>query len=142
MGMATEFKEFAIKGNVIDLAVGVIIGGAFGKIVTSLVNDIIMPTVSGVFGNLDFSQLFVALGDLPPGVPMVLADVQKAGVPVLAYGNFITVAINFFIVAFAIFMMVRHINRLKRNEASAPAAPVPTPEDVALLREIRDSLKK
>lgn len=142
MGMAKEFREFAVKGNVIDLAVGVIIGGAFGKIVTSLVNDIIMPVVSGLFGNLDFSQLFIALGDLPPGVPMVLADVQKAGVPVLAYGNFITVAINFIILAFVIFMMVRQINRLKRKEAAAPAAPVPTPEEVTLLREIRDSLKR
>ena len=142
MGIAKEFKEFAVKGNVVDLAVGVIIGGAFGKIVTSLVNDVIMPMVSSIFGNLDFSQLFVALGTVPQDVPMVLADLQKAGVPVLAYGSFITVAINFIILAFIIFMMVRQINRLKREEAATPAPPEVTPEDIALLREIRDSLKK
>ena len=142
MGIAKEFKEFAVKGNVVDLAVGVIIGGAFGKIVTSLVNDVIMPMVSSIFGNLDFSQLFIALGTVPPDVPMVLADLQKAGVPVLAYGSFITVAINFIILAFIIFMMVRQINRLKREEAATPAPPEVTPEDIALLREIRDSLKK
>lgn len=142
MGMTKEFKEFAVKGNVVDLAVGVIIGGAFGKIVTSLVNDIIMPVVGSIFGNLDFSRLFVALGDVPSDVPMALADVQKAGVPVLAYGSFITVAINFILLAFIIFMMVRQINRLKRKQESTPAAPAATPEDIALLREIRDSLKR
>ena len=142
MSIAKEFKEFAIKGNVIDLAVGVIIGAAFAKIVTSLVADIIMPVVGSVFGNLDFAQLFVPLGDVPADVPMVLADLQKAGVPVLAYGNFITVAINFVILAFIIFMMVRQVIRLKRAEAVVAAAPAATPEDVALLREIRDSLKQ
>jgi large conductance mechanosensitive channel len=142
MSIATEFKAFALKGNVVDLAVGVIIGAAFGKIVTSLVNDIIMPVVGAVFGNVDFTQLFVALGQVPAGVPMVLADLQKAGVPVLAYGSFVTVTINFLILAFIIFIMVRQINRLKRQEQASPAAPAVTPEDIALLREIRDSLKK
>jgi large conductance mechanosensitive channel len=142
MSIATEFKAFALKGNVVDLAVGVIIGAAFGKIVTSLVNDIIMPVVGAVFGNVDFTQLFIALGQVPAGVPMVLADLQKAGVPVLAYGSFVTVTINFLILAFIIFIMVRQINRLKRQEQAAPAAPAVTPEDIVLLREIRDSLKK
>ncbi|GHC74662.1 large-conductance mechanosensitive channel [Pseudorhodoferax aquiterrae] len=142
MGMVQEFKEFAVKGNVIDLAVGVIIGGAFGKIVDSVVADLIMPVVGLVFGKLDFSNLFVVLGTVPPGVPNTLDALRKAGVPVLAYGNFITIAVNFIILAFIIFMMVKQINRLKRSEpAPAPAAPV-TPEDIVLLREIRDSLKK
>ena len=145
MGMKQEFKEFAVKGNVIDLAVGVIIGGAFGKIVTSMVNDIIMPLVGSVFGNLDFSNLFVVLGKVPEGTGTSLAELTKAGVPVLAYGSFITVAVNFLIMAFIIFMMVQQVNRLKREapaEPEAPAAPAPTPEDITLLREIRDSLKK
>jgi large conductance mechanosensitive channel len=142
MGMMQEFKEFAVKGNVIDLAVGVIIGGAFGKIVDSVVADLIMPVVGLVFGRLDFSNLFVVLGTVPAGVPNTLDALRKAGVPVLAYGNFITIAVNFAILAFIIFMMVKQINRLKRSEpAPAPAAPA-TPEDVMLLREIRDSLKK
>ncbi|CAN7414364.1 large conductance mechanosensitive channel protein MscL [Pseudorhodoferax sp. LjRoot39] len=142
MGMMQEFREFAVKGNVIDLAVGVIIGGAFGKIVDSVVADLIMPVVGLVFGKLDFSNLFVVLGTAPAGVPNTLDALRKAGVPVLAYGNFITIAVNFAILAFIIFMMVKQINRLKRAEpAPAPAAPV-TPEDVMLLREIRDSLKK
>lgn len=140
MSIASEFKEFAVKGNVIDLAVGVIIGGAFGKIVDSVVADLIMPVVGGIFGGLDFSNFFVVLKDVPPGVPMVLAEVKKAGVPVFAYGNFITTAINFIILAFIIFMMVKQINRLKRAEPPPP--PAATPEDVLLLREIRDSLKK
>ena len=139
MGMMQEFREFAVKGNVIDLAVGVIIGGAFGKIVDSVVNDLIMPVVGMVFGKLDFSSLFVVLGTPPANTPMTLDALKKAGVPVFAYGNFITVAVNFAILAFIIFLMVKQINRLKRNEpAPAPAA---TPEDVVLLREIRDSLK-
>jgi large conductance mechanosensitive channel len=142
MSIASEFKEFAVKGNVIDLAVGVIIGGAFGKIVGSLVSDIIMPIVGAIFGNLDFSQLFIAMSAVPEGTEMTLDALRKAGVPVLAYGSFITVAINFLILAFIIFMMVRQINRLKRKEEAAPAAPAPTPEDVVLLREIRDALKK
>lgn len=142
MSIASEFKEFAVKGNVVDLAVGVIIGGAFGKIVSSLVSDIIMPMVSAIFGNLDFSQMFITLGQIPAGTEMTLDALRKASVPVLAYGSFITVAINFVILAFIIFMMVRQINRLKRKEEAKPAAPAPTPEDVVLLREIRDSLKR
>ena len=142
MGMAKEFKEFAVKGNVIDLAVGVIIGAAFGKIVESLVGDIIMPIIGSIFGKLDFSSLFVVLGNVPAGTATTLDALKKAGVPVLAYGNFITVAINFIILAFVIFLMVKQINRMKREEPAAPAAPAATPEDVVLLREIRDSLKK
>ena len=142
MGMMQEFKDFAVKGNVIDLAVGVIIGGAFGKIVGSLVEDVIMPIVGAVFGKIDFSNLFVILGAVPEGTLHTLEAMKKAGVPVLAYGNFITVAINFLILAFIIFMMVKQVNRLKREEPAAPAAPVATPEDVVLLREIRDSLRK
>ena len=140
--MMQEFREFAVKGNVIDLAVGVIIGGAFGKIVDSVVADLIMPVVGLVFGKLDFSNLFVVLGTVPAGTANTLDALRKAGVPVLAYGNFITIAVNFIILAFIIFMMIKQINRLKRSEpAPAPAAPV-TPEDIVLLREIRDSLKK
>ncbi|MDE2599269.1 MAG: large conductance mechanosensitive channel protein MscL [Rhodocyclaceae bacterium] len=142
MSIVSEFKEFAVKGNVIDLAVGVIIGGAFGKIVDSVVGDLIMPVVGRVTGGLDFSNYFIALQDIPPGVPMVLAEVKKAGVPVIAYGNFLTIAINFIILAFIIFMMIKQINRLKRETPAAPEAPPPTPEDITLLREIRDSLKK
>lgn len=139
MGMMQEFKEFAVKGNVMDLAVGVIIGGAFGKIVESVVGDLIMPVVGAVFGKLDFSSLFVVLGQPPAGTVMTLDALKKAGVPVLAYGNFITVAVNFAILAFIIFMMVKQINRLKKNTPLPPAAPA---EDVLLLREIRDSLRK
>ncbi len=139
--MLQEFREFAVKGNVIDLAVGVIIGAAFGRIVDSLVADVIMPFVGAIFGSLDFSNLFVILGK-NPGNLLALADVKKAGIPVLAYGNFITVAVNFLILAFIIFMLVKQINRLKREEPAVPAAPPATPENVVLLREIRDSLKK
>ncbi|WP_422845550.1 large conductance mechanosensitive channel protein MscL [Acidovorax sp. M2(2025)] len=143
MGMMQEFREFAVKGNVIDLAVGVIIGGAFGKIVDSVVADLIMPVVALVFGKLDFSSLFVVLGTVPPGTAMTLDALKKAGVPVFAYGNFLTVAVNFLILAFIIFMMVKQINRLKREAPAAePAAPAAPPEDIVLLREIRDSLKK
>ena len=145
MSVMQEFKAFAVKGNVVDLAVGVIIGAAFGKIVDSLVGDVIMPLVGLVFGKLDFSNMFVALGTVPEGTAPTLAAVKAAGVPVLAYGNFITIALNFVILAFIIFMMVKQINRLKAEEAAAPAAPAeppPTPEDVVLLREIRDALKK
>lgn len=140
MSMLQEFREFAVKGNVIDLAVGVIIGAAFGKIVDSLVADVIMPFVGAIFGSLDFSNLFVILGK-NPGNLAALADLKKAGIPVLAYGSFITVAVNFLILAFIIFMLVKQINRLKR-EAPPPSAAPATPEDVVLLREIRDSLKK
>jgi large conductance mechanosensitive channel len=140
MSIASEFKAFALKGNVMDLAVGVIIGGAFGKIVDSLVADIIMPIVGMVFGKLDFSSLYVVLGNVPAGTENTLVSLKKAGIPVFAYGNFITVAVNFAILAFIIFMMVKQMNRLKAAEP-APA-PAPTPEDITLLREIRDSLKK
>jgi large conductance mechanosensitive channel len=142
MGMMQEFKEFAVKGNVIDLAVGVIIGGAFGKIVTSMVEDIIMPIVGAVFGNLDFTNLYIALGKVPDGTASTLAALKEAGVPTLAYGNFITVAINFTILAFIIFMMIKQVNRLKREAPTPTPPPAATPEDVVLLREIRDSLRK
>ena len=142
MGMMQEFREFAIKGNVMDLAVGVIIGGAFGKIVDSVVNDLIMPLVGLFFGKLDFSNLFVVLGTMPEGVPRTLDALKKAGIPVFAYGNFITVAVNFVILAFIIFMMVKQINRLKREAPPAPEQAPATPEDSQLLREIRDSLNR
>jgi large conductance mechanosensitive channel len=144
--MFKEFKEFALKGNVMDLAIGVIIGGAFGKIVESLVGDVIMPVISVMIGHLDFSGYFWVLGPVPESVPRTLEAVRKAGVPVLSYGNFITVAINFLILAFAIFMMVKQIQRLKKPEVALgePATPVApsTPEEVLLLREIRDQLQK
>ncbi len=142
MSFATEFREFAVKGNVMDLAVGVIIGAAFGKIVDSLVKDLIMPIVGRIFGGLDFSNWFITLASPPAGYsgPMTYDALTKAGVPLFAYGNFITIAINFIILAFVIFLMVRQVNKLKR--AAPPAAPPPTPEDVVLLREIRDALKK
>lgn len=142
MSMMQEFREFAIKGNVIDLAVGVIIGGAFGKIVDSVVSDLILPVVGLVFGKLDFSNMFVALGEVPAGTALTLDALKKAGVPVFAYGNFITVAVNFLILAFIIFMMVKQINRLKREAPAAPVAPAVPAEDIVLLREIRDSLKR
>lgn len=139
MSFASEFKEFATKGNVVDLAVGVIIGGAFGKIVSSLVDDVIMPVVGRIFGGLDFSNYFIPLSGQTADT---LVEAKKAGA-VLAYGNFISVAVNFIILAFIIFVMVKQINRLKREAPPPPpAAPAPTPEDVLLLREIRDSLKK
>ncbi len=144
MGMLQEFKEFAVKGNVVDLAVGVIIGGAFGKIVDSVVGDLIMPLVGAVVGKLDFSNLFLVLGSIPPGTATTLDALKKAGVPVFAYGSFITVAVNFAILAFIIFLMIKQINRLKKEAPVPVAEPTPTvtPEDVLLLREIRDSLKK
>jgi large conductance mechanosensitive channel len=135
-----EFREFAVKGNVVDLAVGVIIGAAFGKIVDSVVKDLIMPVVGRLFGGLDFSNYFVMLGAPPAGYngPMTYEALTKAGVPLFAYGNFITVALNFVILAFIIFVMVKQINRLKQDEpAPAPAAP---PEELTLLRDIRNAL--
>lgn len=140
MSFVSEFREFAMKGNVVDLAVGVIIGGAFGKIVDSIVGDLIMPVVGRIFGGLDFSNFFIALKDVPPGTAMTLAEVKKAGVPVFAYGNFITISINFILLAFIIFLMIKQMNRLKRAEPAPPAPP--TPEEVLLLREIRDNLKR
>jgi large conductance mechanosensitive channel len=140
MSVMSEFKEFAVKGNAMDLAVGVIIGAAFGKIVESIVNDLIMPIVGAVFGGFDFSNLFIALGTVPEGVAMTLAEVKKAGVPVFAYGNFLTILLNFIILAFIVFILVKQLNRLKKQ--APPPAPTAPPEDIVLLREIRDSLKK
>jgi large conductance mechanosensitive channel len=137
-----EFREFAIKGNVVDLAVGVIIGAAFSKIVDSLVNDVVMPLVSRVVGKLDFSQKFWVLADVPAGTAMTLDALKKAGVPVLAWGSFITVALNFVILAFVIFLMVKQINRLRRHHEAAAAEAAPPAEDILLLREIRDNLKR
>jgi len=142
MSFASEFKEFALKGNVVDLAVGVIIGGAFGKIVDSIVKDLIMPLVNLITGGqIDFANKYLVLsGNVPAGAALV--EAQKVG-NVFAYGNFISIAINFIILAFVIFMMIKQINRLKRDRpAAAPAAPPPTPEDVLLLREIRDALAR
>ena len=141
MSFTSEFKEFAMKGNVVDLAVGVIIGAAFGKIVDSVVKDLIMPIVGKIFGGLDFSNYFLMLSAPPAGYngPMTYEALTKAGVPLFAYGNFITVAINFIILAFIIFIMVRQINRLKRS--APPPAPAAPPEDVVLLREIRDAMR-
>jgi large conductance mechanosensitive channel len=143
MGMMQEFKDFAMKGNVMDLAVGVIIGAAFGKIVDSLVKDIIMPIVGLVFGNVDFSNMFITLGKIPAdfkGSATSFADLSKAGVNVLGYGNFITILVNFLILAAVIFMLVKQMNKMKKAEPPAPPAAIP--EDVQLLRQIRDSLKK
>ena len=139
MSIASEFREFAVKGNVVDLAVGVIIGAAFGKIVDSLVNDLIMPVIGRIFGGLNFADYFIALAPIPANIPQTLEAVKKAGVPVLAWGNFVTIALNFVILAFVIFLMVKQVNRLRREPAPAPSAA--PPEDVALLREIRDVLK-
>jgi large conductance mechanosensitive channel len=144
MSIVEEFKQFAVKGNVMDLAIGVIIGGAFSTIVNSVVKDLIMPIVGVASGGLDFSNKFVRLGNIPPsfkGNPDSFKDLQTAGVAVFGYGSFITVLINFLILAVIVFAMVKFINTLRRPE-SAPAAPAPTPEDTLLLREIRDSLKR
>lgn len=141
MSVLKEFREFAVKGNVIDLAVGVIIGAAFGKIVDSLVADIIMPVVGRVIGRIDFSSLYIVLDAIPAGVGNNLPELKKAGVPVLAYGNFLTIAVNFIILAFVIFLMVKQVNRLRKTEEAVPAENVPA-EDITLLREIRDSLKQ
>ena len=143
MSMMKEFREFAVKGNVVDLAVGVIIGAAFGKIVDAVVSDLIMPVVGLIFGKLDFSSLYLLLGSVPAGTDMTLDSLKKAGVPVFAYGHFLTVVVNFLILAFIIFLMVKQINRLRRHsETPAPAAAPPVSEDVLLLREILDSLRK
>jgi large conductance mechanosensitive channel len=136
MSFTSEFKEFAVKGNVMDLAVGVIIGGAFGKIVDSVVGDLIMPIVGKIFGGLDFNNYFIPLAGQTANT---LVEAKKAGA-VFAYGSFITILLNFIILAFIIFLMVKQMNKLKREAPAAP--PAPTPEDVVLLREIRDSLKK
>ncbi len=138
MTMMGEFKQFAMKGNVVDLAVGVIIGGAFGKIVDSLVQDIIMPPIGRLFGGLDFANYYLPLND--QAVNLTLAEAKKAGA-VLAYGNFLTILLNFIILAFIIFQMIRLMNKLRRDTEPAAVAAAPTPEDVLLLREIRDALK-
>jgi large conductance mechanosensitive channel len=138
MSFTSEFREFAVKGNVMDLAVGVIIGGAFGKIVDSIVGDLIMPLIGKIFGGLDFYNYFIALSGQ---TATTLVEAKKAGA-VFAYGSFLTILLNFIILAFIIFLMVKQMNRLKREAAPPPAPPAPTPEDVLLLREIRDSLRK
>ena len=136
-----EFRAFAVKGNVIDLAVGVIIGGAFGKIVDSLVNDIVMPLISSLLGGrIDFTNLFIVLGTVPDNVPRTFDALKKAGVPIFAYGNFITISINFILLAFVIFQMVKIVNKIRLQDEEPKSTP-PTPEDIVLLREIRDSLK-
>ena len=138
--MMKEFRAFAVRGNVVDLAVGIIIGGAFGKIVDSLVNDIVMPLISTLLGGrIDFTNLFIVLGTVPDNVPRTFDALKKAGIPIFAYGNFITILINFILLAFVIFQMVKIINRIRDEE---PKPTPPTPEDIVLLREIRDSLKK
>ncbi len=138
--MMKEFRAFAVRGNVIDLAVGVIIGGAFGKIVDSLVNDVVMPLISTLFGGrIDFTNLFIVLGTVPEQIPRTFDALKKAGIPIFAYGNFITISINFILLAFVIFQMVKLINKIRDEE---PKVQAPTPEDIQLLREIRDSLSK
>lgn len=139
MSMMKEFKEFASKGNVVDLAVGVIIGAAFGKIVDSLVADIVMPIVGKIFGGLDFSNYYLPLNGQISSLSLI--EAKKSGA-VLAYGNFFTIALNFIILAFIIFQMVRVFNKMKKEETVAPVAAPSTPEDVVLLREIRDALRK
>ena len=146
MSMMQEFKDFALKGNVMDLAVGVIIGGAFGKITTSLVEDIIMPIVGAIFGGFDFSNMFIILGKAPEGVDTnSYTALKEAGVAMLAYGNFITILINFIILAFIVFMLVKGMNKLRKDAEAAPApepAPAEPSEEVLLLREISQKLSK
>ena len=138
MSLASEFREFAVKGNVMDLAVGVIIGAAFGKIVDSIVNDLIMPIVGAVFGGLDFSSILITLKPVPDTVARTAVELKKAGIPFIAVGNFLTIVLNFIILAFVVFMRVKAVNNLRRKEEAAPGPPK---EEVVLLREIRDSLK-
>jgi len=144
MSLLKDFRNFAVKGNVIDLAVAVIIGAAFGKIVDSLVKDIIMPVIGRVFGGLDFQNYYVALGNTPTGYngPMTYEALTKAGVPLLAYGNFLTIVLNFIILAFVIFLMVKQFAAAKARLDAEPAAPPAPTEDILLLREIRDALKR
>ena len=141
--MFKEFKTFVMRGNVLDLAVAVIIGAAFSKIVTSLTDDVIMPIVGKIFGGLDFSSYFIILGQVPSALAgsSDYAALKKAGVPLLGYGAFITAAVNFIILAFIIFMLIRIVNRLIPKADEAPATPAAEPADIALLREIRDELK-
>jgi len=141
--MFREFKEFAMRGNVVDMAVGIIIGAAFGKIVDSLVKDVIMPPIGLLLGEVDFSNLFLLLREGKTAGPYLTLEVaQKAGAVTFNYGMFINTVITFLIVAFAVFLLIRAINQLKRKEQEKAAAPAPTPEDVLLLREIRDALRK
>lgn len=141
MSIVQEFKEFAVKGNMMDLAIGVIIGGAFSKIIDSLVKDIFMPFISWIIGgDVDFSQWFIVLGDNPNNLSST-AELQAAGINILSYGNFITILINFLLLAVVVFMLVKLINRLRRQEEAAPTVPPADPEDIKLLREIRDQLK-
>lgn len=147
MSIIKEFRDFAVKGNAFDLAVGVIIGAAFGKIVESIVNDILMPIIAALFGGkFDFNNLYFVLGTIPAGVANNLDSLKKAGVPVFAYGSFITIAINFLLLAFVIFMLVKNVNRMKAKFiAETPAEPAAPPEPPAtekLLAEIRDELRK
>lgn len=139
MSMMQEFKEFAMRGNVVDLAIGVIIGGAFGKIVDSLVKDVIMPVVGKILGGVDFKHLYINLGDQ---AFETMEAAEKAGAPLIKYGAFINTIVDFVIVAFVIFLVIKAINKMKREQPAAPAEPPATPEDVLLLREIRDSLRK
>ncbi len=137
--MMKEFRAFAVRGNVVDLTVGVIIGGAFGKIVDSLVNDIVMPLISTLLaGRIDFTNLFIVLGTVPENVPRTFDALKKAGIPIFAYGNFITISINFILLAFVIFQMVKFINRIRDEE---PKLAPSTPENILLVREIRDNLQ-
>ncbi|EQB32880.1 large conductance mechanosensitive channel protein MscL [Sphingobium ummariense] len=145
MGIISEFKTFINRGNVIDLAVGVIIGGAFATITKSLTDDLIMPIIGFLFGGVDFSRYFVRLGAIPAGFkgnPESYVDLKAAGVAMFGWGQFLTVLVNFVILAFIIFLLVKAVNRLTHKEEPAKDAPAPTPEDIVLLREIRDSLKK
>ena len=138
-----EFRAFAVKGNVIDLAVGVIIGGAFGKIVDSLVNDIVMPLISTLLGGrIDFTNLFIVLGSVPDNVPRTFDALKKAGIPIFAYGNFITISINFILLAFVIFQMVKIVNRIRVQDEELEELSQPIPENTLLLREIRDHLRR
>jgi large conductance mechanosensitive channel len=147
VSLLSEFREFAVKGNALDLAVGVIIGAAFGKIVESVVGDLIMPLIAALLGGkFDFSNLYVVLGSIPQGVANNLDALKKAGVPVFAYGSFVTILINFILLAFVIFMLVRYLNKVKATfaaeQAAAPAAPAAPPAAELLLAEIRDELRK
>ncbi|MCY1661409.1 large conductance mechanosensitive channel protein MscL [Chryseobacterium sp. SL1] len=146
MGFVKEFKEFAIKGNAFDLAVGVIIGGAFGKIVTSVIDDLIMPIVAALVGKPDFSSIYYAMGkgaeNIPTGATLAKAKEIAPDAAIFAYGNFITVAINFLLLALVVFIMVKAINKMKKEEAAAPEAPAAPTATEQLLAEIRDELKK
>ena len=140
MSMMSEFRQFAMRGNVVDLAVGVIIGGAFGRIVDSLVQDVIMPPIGKLFGGLDFANYYIPLNN--QGAGLALGEAKKAGA-VIAYGNFLTILLNFVILAFIIFQMVRLMNRMRERMVPSEAAKAPaTPEDILLLRDIRDSLRR